>query len=333
MKYISFLTSRGFAVGLLIISIIILVLWSKLQEFYSPFFLLVPGLLFLSMLFCVIKRFAERKKSRNISFYGSMIFHAGMLAWILSTALMPVIGFYASVALPQGFTVDIGNGRFAVIDSRGIGDIPAMSFKLDWQRNRYEGQYVVERAAGVTISMMTEGGYKNSEEVLRINSPVSRHGYGIMLEGGALSPLFIARDNKGAVVFDSFVNLSNETAVEDSFKIPVAGIIVHTRFFPDVFKEGNEYGTRSSEPKNPAFGIRAVRNEEPFKDVWKGVVKKGEVVPFDGLTLEFADIKPVVTVQVVKDPTYWGIYAGWLLIVAGLVIRYAPFLTGKKDVK
>ena len=57
------------------------------------------------------------------------------------------------------------------------------------------------------------------------------------------------------------------------------------------------------------------------------------MVLFDGLTLEFADVKPVVTVQVVKDPTYSGIYAGWLLIVAGLVIRYAPFLTGKKDVK
>ena len=76
------------------------------------------------MLFCVIRRFAERKKGRNISFYGSMIFHAGMLAWILSTALMPIIGFYASVALPEGLTVDVGNERFAVIDSRGIGRYP-----------------------------------------------------------------------------------------------------------------------------------------------------------------------------------------------------------------
>jgi hypothetical protein len=138
------------------------------------------------------------------------------------------------------------------------------------------------------------------------------------------------KDRNGNVIFNKFVPVSNITNQEDAFDIFGAGLTVYTRFFPDMYKEGEKYGTRSRELKNPAFGIKVTTKKDPFRDTWRGVLKKGERTEFNGMTLELADLKPVVTLQIAKDPTYYGIYAGWALIVMGLLVRYSPvFVQGK----
>jgi cytochrome c biogenesis protein ResB len=326
MKFINFLTSRGFAIILLCLSLVLLVLWNKNPDLYSRLFLVVPALIFLSISFCTVKRVFAGATRRDVGFWGSFVFHIGLLTVIFATALGPLTRFYATVVLPQGVTVNIEDKFLAHIRSNPVvGEVPFVNFRLDWLERRYEeGLYPVEYVAGLSIGFMEEDGYKNSYETIRINEPVMQNGYQFLYHDGRLSPMFVLRNDKGEVVFRRFADLSNKSSVEDSFKIPEAGLTVYTRFFPEIYREGGKYGTRSIEPKNPAFGIKVTTKEDPFRDIWSGVLKKGERAEFGGMTLEFKDLKPVVILRVIKDPTYYGIFTGWVLIVAGLMVRYLP---------
>ncbi|MHC4278131.1 MAG: cytochrome c biogenesis protein ResB [Planctomycetota bacterium] len=335
MKFIDFLTSRGFAVFLLCVSIGFLILWNTYPDLYSPLFLVAPALVFLSTSFCTLKRVFAGATKRDVGFWGSFVFHIGLLMVIVATSLGPLTRFWATVALPQGMTVNMEDGQFATVHSTPtFAEIPFISLRLDWQENRYEdGRFPVDYAAGLSIGLMDVGVYRQTKETIRVNSPIRKEGYQFLLTHGSLSPLFVLIDRERKVVFNRFVNVSNATDQEDSFEIPEAGLTVYTRFFPDMFKEGDNYGTRSRELKNPAFGIKVTTKKDPFRDTWRGVLKKGERAEFNGMTLEFTDLKPVIIIQVAKDPTYYGIYAGWALIVMGLLVRYSPVFVQEKGVK
>ncbi len=326
MVLLNFLTSRGFAVFLLCISIGLLVLWNVRPGFYSTLFLIPPALVFLSVALCTGRRFVNSGGRRGTAFRGSMVFHAGLLIVIAATAAGPLTRFHATAILPEGVRVGLDDEKFTAIHSTPAGgEAPRISLLLDWQETRYEEErFPVEYAAGLRVGLWGEGGYSQTEETIKVNAPLRKGGYQLMLIGGLLSPRFVLRDGGGGELFSRFVELSDKAGVEDSFNVEAAGLTVYTRFFPDVFEEDGRYGTRSPQPRNPAFGIKVATKEDPFGAAWSGVLKEGERAEFDGMTLEFAELKPVVVVSVTNDPTYSGIFAGWLFIVTGLIVRYLP---------
>ena len=327
MKIIDFLTSRGFAVFLLAVCIGILIVLTKFQEFYSPAYLIIPACLFISISFCVARRAAAGGRD-----WGSFVFHAGMLAAIAVTAVGTFTRFESMVYLPQDIMINTENDKFVHYNAIPHGsEPPFFALRLNKLDVRYEkDRFPVDYAAELTVGRFGGKGFEETDETVRVNAPLWLNGYQFLLVKGDFSPRFILSGSKGNVILDSFVNISNEIETEDVHDIPSVGLTLHTRFFPDVFEEDGKYGTRSPQVKNPAFGIRVTAKNDLFKDIWKGVLKPGERAEFNGMTFEFAELKPVVTIQITKDPTYWGIYAGWLLIVAGLVIRYAPLLIGKR---
>ena len=56
------------------------------------------------------------------------------------------------------------------------------------------------------------------------------------------------------------------------------------------------------------------------------MLRVGEYGEFDGLRLEFAELKPVVEVEITEDPSYPLVFGGWIMVVFGLLIRYIPKL-------
>lgn len=326
MRLLTFLTSRGFAIFLLAISAGMLVIWRGRPQYYSPVFLIIPLLLFLSICFCIVKRIIARGAGWDRGFCGSFIFHAGLLVIIAAASIGPLTRFWATVILPQGMTVSMEDKAFAVIRNIPIGGAsPDISMKMDGYEARYaDDRFPIDYAAHATVLLMEKGIYRQRGEDIRINAPLWLGGYQFLLEEGLLAPLFILRNKDGNEIFKRFVRVSNEITTEDRFDIPGVNLVLYTRFFPDVYKEGGKYGSRSPYPRNPAFGIRVTGKNNPFKDIWKGVLKKGEKAEFEGMNLEVADIKPVVILQVMGDPTYWGVFAGWLLIAGGLTMRYLP---------
>ncbi|MFZ3072774.1 MAG: cytochrome c biogenesis protein ResB [Thermodesulfobacteriota bacterium] len=321
------LTSRGFAIFILCVCLAILILVNAYPFVYSRLLLIVPALLFVSIAFCAGKRFFHKSGKRDIRFLGSIVFHAGMLVVIAVTAIGFLIRFFAVFELPQDIDVNMDNTQFVSIHSTPLGGhVPFLSMKLNWQKTKYEKEiYPVEHAVGVTIDMLGEVSYEKVERVIKVNAPVWLDGYQFMLADGRLSPLLVLKDSKGTVIFNSFVNIPNSIDSEETLIIKDTGLTLYMRFFPDMYKEDGKYGTRSTQPKNPAIGIKVAKNEDPFKNVWSGMLKAGEKAEFEGMTLEFAELKPVATVYVSKDSSYWGIFAGWGLIMAGLVIRYLTY--------
>src|SRR3972149_2968164 len=335
MKFLSFLTSRGFAVFLLAVSIGLLVSWNKSPTLSPPIFLIIPACLFLSISLCIANRITACKLKRDIRFWGSTTFHIGMLVIVAATSLGYSIRFFAMIVLPQGVSVTLDDKSFVAVyeDRLHSGGRPFVNLKLNEMEAKYaEEQFPVEYIADITIGIIDKDGYRNLTDKIRINKPFNYDGYNILFENSGYSPRFVLKDRDGGVIFNSYINLSNNIKSEDVFYIKEAGLTLYTRFFPDVFREGNKAGSRSPMTRNPAFGIKVVKRDSPFADVWKGILKKGESARFDNMTLEFADLKPYVVIKVVKDPTYWGIFAGWILIILGLLIRYMPMVKQLKTI-
>ena len=325
MNVLGFLASRGFAILLLGLSILILFVWSRYPELYSHWLLLVPASLLLSLVVCVSKRFLSTT-TRGLRFWGSVVFHLGMIVIIIAAIVSPLSRFYAVVILPEDVHVDVSNRDFFFVEHTPLAPPHGfVYFRLNRHETKYrEGRFPVEHIAEITVGHMSERGVLAEDETIRVNEPAFIGGFQLLLSRGYLTPRFVLTDQRGKVIFDAMVRLSNITSQEDSFEIPEAGLILYTRFFPDVYRKGRTYRTLSLIPRDPAFGIKVATKKDPFRDIWKGVLRVGEKATFQGMTLEFRELKPVVEVEITKDPSYYLVFAGWIMIVSGLLLRYVP---------
>ncbi len=328
---ISLLASRGAAIILLAVSIGLLALWRGNPDYYSPLFLFIPAFMFASISVCTLKRLwgSDRK---NLSFGGSVVFHAGMLAVIASTTVGATVSMYGRVALPKGVTVTVGDDVFSKIDPNLLSgdEIPFLSIRLDDFETTYEkDRFPVRYTANLSFGILEDNGYRSMKKKVEINSPFDYGRYKFLLENGGYSPHFILT-KEGKTLHDGYIKLSNETSKEDSYEPPGADIIIHTRFFPDFYWENEQAGTRSPVPKNPAFGIRINRKEGPAFEaplpLWSGILKEGDKAEFKGMMLEFRDLNPYVVLLVVSNPSVPWLIGGFILITVGLVARYLPMI-------
>lgn len=322
---IGFLTSRGFAIFLLAASVAVLALWANYPALYTPYFLILPFLLLLSLTACTVKRVADSRGRGGVRFWASVAFHLGLILGVLVMLLSPLTRYSGTLTVIEGETAEAGAGSDAKFAGPYLGSAPPFfSLRLDGYKEEYEdGFFPVDYRADVTLGFIEGDEYVRDARVLKINGPIVFDGYKLLLESGGFMPYFILR-REGRIVFEGFVRLAKETRVEDSFEIEQEGLTVRTRFFPDLFVEGGKAGTRSMEAKNPAYGVKVVRRDAPNDYLYIGVIKPGAEAAFGELTLELAEIKPFVDVLAVRDPMYYWFFAGWGVGLAGLVIRYMP---------
>ena len=321
-EFYLFLTSRPGAICLLIVSACLLII-KETFALYHPVFLIIPIILFFSVSICIIRRFRVTKRGYDYKFWGSIVFHIGMLVLIVAVFMGSFTRFGATVVLPLGMTVSLLDKDFVGMDSSSfVGEIPFVQLRLNSMKMRYEkGIHPVDYTADVSISI----GGTNMNEVIRINRPVHHYGYQFMYYEGNNALLLILRDSSGKKLFSQYLRVSDNPVNEKITEILPAGITLYTRFFADMFMDGEKYGSRSRELKNPAMGIKITTKTDPFKNIWSGILKVGEKAEFEGYTFEFAELKPVITMKIVKDISYWGIFTGWLLFIIGLFIRYLSF--------
>jgi cytochrome c biogenesis protein ResB len=326
-RLFSLLGSRGFAIALLVVSIVVLIFWRGNPDYYSPIFLVVPAFIFLSISVCIVKRLKDRP-SKDARFWGSFIFHIGMLAIIATTTFGTLTGFFGRTVLPEGVSVPLGNNDLSTITRSSLNpdETPFMTLRLDDFTMTYrEERFPVRYAAAITFGILLKDNYRIINESVEINRPFDYEGYRFLLEDGGYSPRFILKTKDGKTLYDGFVRLSNETKREDVFELRGTDLIIQSRFFPDLYKKDGMVGTRSPVLKNPAFGIKVNRKKQDSGIlIWKGVLKEGEEAEFAGMTLEFHELRPYVVLLVVNDPTTPWLLGGWVLVVAGLVIRYFP---------
>lgn len=328
MNVTGFLASRGFAVFLLVVSVILLTVWTGYPDLYSPFFQIVPALLLLSLVVCTVKRVKAGRLGPAVRFWGSIIFHTGMILGVTIMFLSPLMRFAAKMYAIEGLKSSLSDIGSATVIERPVfrNPDPEISLTLNSYDVEYkEGKYPVDYSADVTVAFLEGDEYKKTNAKIRINGPLHVRGYQFLLEHGGYTPLFVLTDKDGAETFRSFVRLVNVPKKEDSFEIEQAGLIVYTRFFPEMYMEGGRFGTRSMLLKNPAFGIKIVRKGNFRQEVvFSCVLRPGESAMFNGMTLTFKDLKSYVMLVVVKDPIYYLVFLSWVIGILGLLMRYLP---------
>lgn len=328
MNLIGILTSRGFAILLLILSIATLLLFKAFPDFYTSYILILPFFIFSSISFCLYKRISKRlKTSFSLSFIGSIIFHIGMLLVIASVSFGDYLRFNASIILPLNDSITTGDTIFTELHSLPAGqDMPYLTFKLLEQKTTYaEASIPVKHSAQIDIGMYEGDSYVRKKDTLSINAPLWRGGYQIMLVSGYVTPYVIIRDEEGEVVYSQYLKVASSVDREETFLLDDLGWTLNARYLPDFYVDDKGgFATLTMERKNEVVALRIQDHKNIFDDIWSGVLRIGDIVRADNFTVELADIKPVVVVQILKDPSYYGVFVGWLLAVLGLTLRYVP---------
>ena len=324
MKYIDFITSKGFAIFLLLVSLVLLIFFKFYPEYYTNWFLLLPFFIFFSISLSLYRRIKARRGRWSVNFVGSVVFHIGMLVVIASICVGGVSRYWVNIMLPRFLPVVVDGSAFATEFSIPfMQEAPFIKMTLDWQDSTFEDiEFAVDHSAGLTIGLIEGNEYKETEETISINEPVWRNGFQFLLRGGGFVYLPYIEDEEGNQVYNEYRRANLDVITEDVITVENLGFEFHVRLFPDMIFEDGKYSSKSREVLNPALGVRIVDLAKPFEDHWKGIVRFDEKIDTGKYIFRFADVRPFISVEILKDPSYYGIIIGWLLIVIGLLMRY-----------
>lgn len=115
------------------------------------------------------------------------------------------------------------------------------------------------------------------------------------------------------------------TMAEDYFEI--SGYKIFVKVFSDpLIDEDGEVHNLSMNVNDPAFIVRV---EWLGDEIFNGVLKIDEVLRTKNLKIKFTGLKYWVKVGVVRDPGEYVVLAGFLLAIAGLIMRISIYF--KKD--
>jgi len=354
-KIITFFLSRKVAITLLILMTALLVLSSQLPDinamdedmrlFYqedrsfsynfsktfggtgiiaSPWFYVLPVFIFLSTLICTIERLI-RKKRKDIGFWGSMIFHAGLLSIIIAAIITKVTLFEGEVLLTEGYTFPLGREGYLRISRNPDSGItlPEGTITMTKYKNIYQGDFAIDHEASITID---RGGIPLETEI-KVNHPLEVDDLQYTLNKYGFAPAFVVKDDKGEVLVDAFINLVVVQGKEDSFAVPGKNTMIYVRFHPDFEMTDDGPRSKSRLPNNPVVAVKVKRwgKESRFLHI-----KLGSSANIMGFNIAFPELKYWAHFLVKRDKGIPVFIFAFFLVVGGLSIR---FLTMKQSVK
>lgn len=300
----------------------------------SPYFLILPALLFLSILsrtsgrvishLRTLKGAAATARPWNPRFWGSITFHIGLLVIITGISLSMAFGFSGGIILTEGHTLPLTESDgFSTIERKPISmsALPRFTVSL----HNFSAVYEKDRfPVGFRARLAIEDqGLNYTTELLEVNRSITAGGYRFTLQRYGFAPHFTVR-NGGRVIFDGDVNLvvfSEDQ--EDRFEIPETGYVVNTRFFPDYYVKNGRPVSRSVVPRNPVFLLSVFEGNTP---VCKGLVSLGKELTGGPVTIAFTGLRHWIYVGMTRDPGMPVIIAGFMLGSLGLFLRfYLPF--------
>lgn len=320
----------------------------------SPYFLLMPLLIFLSTTVCTLKRLGGRSRKEGgfyyersgpvsagiekavsllssaqwsvtrkdglvtaakggFGFWGSILFHAGLLMIFVAVAVSALTQFNAELLLTESFPVTLGPAAFVKIHKKnGLASLPPAVLEL----KRFVPRYEQDRFATDFSAQLLIDGFPRD---VHVNKPVEINGFQLSLHRFGFSPSFRITDRHGSEILNANINLVVVGGKEDSFAVPDTSYVIHTEFFPDFYAEKGRYGSRSVIPKNPVFLI-SVASES--RETERKLVPLGETVTAGDLTINFNGLNYWIDLIVGRDYGIWILAAGLAAGVLGLALRF-----------
>lgn len=244
-------------------------------------------------------------------FWGSVVFHAGMNIALVGFLTSLLTSFNTSIMLTEDYGLQMDEAYIGARPKK----IPITAIQMDKYEAVFKDGFPVDNI--IDLSLWTAD--EQIKRTVRVNEPLNILGYQFAALRHGYSPRFIMTKGKRTII-DAFVNLSIFTPDKvDNFVIPEEEIKVEVQFFSDFYVEGELPRTRSRELKKPVFYVQISKGKDV---IGKGFVHKNKEVKFSDYTLEFNDLKRWVIFGISRDRGVPVLFAGFFLIVAGLIIRF-----------
>ena len=329
-KVYRFLTSIRFAVILMVIIVILCVIYTTIPQngamsvyterygstvagiltslgfdhvLRSPW-MYVSGILFaLNLGLCTIRRFgfALKNKRNRLSAWGSPILHVGLCAVLLGAVLSLFVGRKLYYEIPVGETVEFRGGA-------GTFSMTAEEFKVEYYEDgitpkQYRTKLAIEKNGEVDEKEIYVNGPARYE-----GSTIIQQSYGWMMQATISSGT--AEKTLRVKEGESVSLLGDEQGI----------YTIMMQFYPDYDENKGVDQTPGNDVTNPH--MLWILNEGDEVAAY-GILARGETQTIaEPLSITFDEYARYTGVQAKYDPGVPVIFAGFLLIFAGLVVRY-----------
>lgn len=259
----------------------------------------------------------------GIGFWGSMVFHLGLLMILLSGTVTSATLFNAEILVTEGRPQAMGKEGLLNISREPIlpvsypsGMMDLVAFRAEYDDDGFPVDYVA------SLNLINE-----NEEIshdVRVNSPLKIDGIQYTMDFYGFAPGFIITNTAGELLFDGYVALRLLDEEEDFFRIPETDMVVYVRMFPDYFDNEGQPDTRSRIPNNPVYGLK-LKQLTAIKAGPGKLLKRGKSVNLKDLNIKVEDYKYWVHFGLSRDMGQPLLFLSVILIVAGLSVRFINY--------
>jgi cytochrome c biogenesis protein ResB len=254
----------------------------------------------------------------DMGFWGSVFFHGILVTLLAGLAVYYFSAFYATMLFTEGQELRLTKDNLESIQRMPLSlTLPDLSFRFNtFSAEYYDENNATDYTADFDITDLKTG--MKSKKIFKINSPFKYKGIDFLMVMQGYSPNFILYEN-GRQVFDAFVSLEFDHNYRDSFDIKENGLKIVTQFFPDMARneDGSVY-TKTFRPNNPYFGLVIHQNG---KQVFKGLVAKGDGAAFGPYRIVFNDLRHWITLNLVRETGIGFFFVCAMIGLAGIVVR------------
>jgi len=259
----------------------------------------------------------------RIGFLGSIVFHAGMLIAFAGFITSSLYGFRGSILFVQGHRTGLAESGFIRIlkKPRFNPAVPEFFLTLEHYAATFDSR-------GTPVEYSSSFIFEDEDLNIRpvkiaINQPLKYKGFQATLQRHGVTPYFIIRDReRDRIIFDADVNLITEGDFFDMFNVDAAGMTVYAKFFPEMgIRDGTPFLV-SREWRRPGFLLEVKdKNNKKFREFFYA----DEVKTLGEFMFSVKDIKHWVEIEVSKDSGIRIFITGFILIIAGLMVRFIDY--------
>lgn len=274
-----------------------LIIYSSLDRIYTCWWFLALGALFcLNLFLCFLKRMKSIRKWQEV---GSIFIHLSILVIVVGSILSALTGVSRNLEVAVGDTVDLASLGFTGYS------LTVKDFEIEYYENQQPRQYKCD------LLLIDPGGLSHTEKIM-VNHPLKIQGIKIYQQS-------YGWQTRGTVskfgATSTFQMKAGEEFVLDSQR----DIVLKTFFIPDFDQQTQSLKTKSPIPNNPVLAC-AVLQENKMLDL--GFLIPEEQKKIGEYTIGFTDYGYYSGLNIKKDPGTNVVFAGFVLMTVGFVIRY-----------
>lgn len=254
--------------------------------------------------------------TKKYAYKGNLISHIAFILILAGVVLSSLLRFSGEALVLEGDTFWGEEKEYLRRPSYGLVQQtpPPISFKLDSITPGYwDNQLYFIR---LDASVRYPGESPVNKGIIRLNGGPAINGARVRLKEFGYFPEILV-EKKGDLIKKGVARMSLfPPGAEDILEID--NYQMHVQVLPDPKLEDGRIGNMSMNLKEPVFLVKVVWLG---RDIYRGALRKGEPVRFGDFSLTFTGLKPWVEIAVVKDPGEALVFSGFIIGIAGLVMR------------